>query len=126
MYPLIRTVPAVVVGGAVGTLARLGVFELGERLGWSAWAFLLVVNLSGAFALGWFATHAGERRSHPVLVAFVAAGILGSFTTFSGFTVEAVEGIRAGDGVTAAAFVVGSLGAGVAAALAGRIAAQRR
>ena len=94
-----------------------------------ALAWTPVVSPSGQtfpYALGWFATHARERRSHPILVAFIAAGVLGSFTTFSGFTVEAVEGLRAGDGASAALFVVGSLAAGVAAALAGRVVAERR
>lgn len=125
MTRAIPTAAAVVAGGSIGTLARLGVFEAGERLGWSAWVFLIVVNISGAFLLGWFATHARARSAHPMVVAFTAAGVLGAFTTFSGFTVEAVEGVRAGQGMASALFVIGSLTAGVLAAVAGRLVAAR-
>jgi CrcB protein len=121
----LATASVVIAGGSLGTLARWGVLEVGERLGWSVWVFLLVVNVTGAFLLGWFATHAQARRAHPLVVAFTAAGVLGAFTTFSGFTVEAVEGVRAGNGVASVLFVFGSLLVGVLAAMAGRVVAAR-
>lgn len=118
-------VAAVAAGGAVGTLGRWWILEAFDRFGWSVWAFLFVVNVAGAFLLGWFGTRAAAREAHPVLVAFTAAGLLGSFTTFSSFTVAAVDGVRTGDAVVAGGFVAVSLVGGVAAAVTGRVLAVR-
>ena len=120
-----RTLIVVAAGGAVGTLARWALFEATGPLGWPIALALIVVNVSGAFLLGWFAAHPRARRAHPLVVAFVAAGFLGSFTTFSGFTVEAVEGARTGEAAQATVFVFVSLGAGLVAAALGRVVAAR-
>ena len=125
MLHTIRTVSAVAAGGAMGALARWAMDVAGQRLGWSPWALLVVVNVAGAFALGWFVAGRERTASHPLVVPFMAVGFLGSFTTFSAFTVEAVEGVRAGNGVGAIVFVVGSMALGLAAAIAGRVAAVR-
>lgn len=125
MQRTLRTLIVVAVGGAAGTLARWALFEATEPLGWPVAPVLVVVNVSGAFLLGWFAAHARARRAHPQMIAFVTVGALGSFTTFSGFTVEAIEGARAGDAAQAAVFVVVSLGAGLVAAVVGRLVAAR-
>ena len=79
----------------------------------------VVVNVAGAFALGWFVAGAERTASHPLVAPFVAVGFLGSFTTFSAFTVEAVEGVRAGNGVGTIVFVVGSMALGLLAAAIG-------
>lgn len=125
MLHTIRTVSAVAAGGAMGALARLAMDEAGQRLGWSPWAFLVVINVAGAFTLGWFVARRERTASHPLVAPFLAVGFLGSFTTFSAFTVEAVEGLRTGNGVEAIVFVFVSLALGLAAAAAGRVAAVR-
>jgi fluoride exporter len=72
---------AVLLGGAVGTSLRLGV----DALLPSPWS-TLVVNAVGSFALGllvaalWPRVPAWTR-------AGLGSGVLGSFTTFSAFTV---------------------------------------
>lgn len=125
MRHTIRIGMAVAAGGAIGTLGRWGVAEGFERLGWSVWAFLVVVNVGGAFALGWYVADGRRRATHPLVAPFVTAGLLGSFTTFSGFTMQAVEGVRGDEGAASIAFVVGSMALGIAAALAGRIVGTR-
>ena len=122
---MLRTALAVIAGGAVGTLARWGVAEAGQRLGWSVWVFLVLVNVVGAFALGWFLARHDRASAHPLVGPFIAAGVLGSFTTFSGFTVEAVEGVRNGAGLTSLSFVLGSLVLGMVAVTVGRVVGVR-
>ena len=57
----------------------------------------LAVNLIGCFALGWFSHRiAGKFRIPEQARAAVSTGLIGSFTTFSAFSVETVELIRDG------------------------------
>jgi len=57
----------------------------------------LAVNLIGCFVLGWFAqlVLAKSRISHQVRLA-ISTGLIGSFTTFSTFSVETVQLIQGG------------------------------
>lgn len=86
---------------------------------------VLVVNLLGALCLGWFAERVRHtaRWSTPV-VAFVGVGILGSFTTFSAFTVETVDLFRSGAWILGFAYVTISLLGGLTAARQGRMLAS--
>jgi CrcB protein len=83
---------AVVAGGIVGTLARWSVGEIvtSSSSGFP-WA-TLVVNVTGAFALGAVGVVLIERVTYlGHLRTFLAIGLLGSYTTFSAM---AVEGVR--------------------------------
>lgn len=113
------------VGGAVGTMARWGVFEFASHLGSSPWAVLILVNVTGSFALGWLLSSAWAHGLSTRHMAFLTTGVLGSFTTFSGFTVETVEGVRAGRVLLPLAFVGVSIAAGIVAVFAGRVVAAR-
>lgn len=104
-----------------GTSLRFATGEVLLHLGMSSLAPILVVNVVGAFILGWFA----ERARHAApwstpLVAFVGVGLLGSFTTFSAFSVETVDLLRSGAWVGGSLYVVVSLGIGIIAAFQGR------
>lgn len=79
-----RAYLAVFVGGLVGTGLRLGAdLALPHADHGFPWSTLLV-NLTGAFALGWLAGGIWTRRSTPAwLKAGAGAGVLGSFTTLS-------------------------------------------
>lgn len=105
------------VAGAAGALCRLGVANVvGERT-WP-WATILV-NVSGAFALGLLLAWATTRWS-PTVVGALGIGFLGSFTTFSTLAMDAV-GLGEGDGAPAAAgYLVASVALGVLAALLGQ------
>ncbi len=91
---------SVVAGGAVGALARWWVAQIvpASPLGFP-WA-TLIVNVTGALALGVVGVFLIERVSRFAhLRTFLAIGLLGSYTTFSTMAVEGVrliEGRRVG------------------------------
>ena len=117
---------AVAAGGALGALARFGVAEAAVAVGVAALWATLVANVAGSLALGYIsARHAGRSRSSPLMIPFVAIGMLGAFTTFSLFCAEVIDLLRLGAWVVALAYVLGSIGGGLVAALAGlRIGAE--
>ena len=100
------------VGGVVGALARWGV---GAALPSPVWATLLV-NLAGCLLLGVLIAVVAVRLPGAVWPRpLLAVGVLGGFTTFSTFAVEVVDLVDDGAAGWAAAYVVTSLGGGVAA-----------
>ncbi|MEY3072563.1 MAG: hypothetical protein RLZZ353_759 [Actinomycetota bacterium] len=135
-----RTALGVALGGAVGTALRLAAAApLPLALaGLGPWR-LLAVNVGGAFALGALAALAARRPRLRGALPVLATGLLGGLTTFSSMVVAAgrlghdlglvapgtARMTGAGLGL-AAAYLVGSLAAGVAALRAGRLVAGRR
>lgn len=125
-------VPAIAVGGAIGSLVRAWADALLPPGGAGAWPWsTLVVNVVGAFALGVILVLLASRADTASLrgrVArpFLVTGVLGGLTTFSAYS-EQVRGLLAsGHATTAATYAVGSVLAGVAAVAAGRALAHRR
>ena len=116
-----RVIFAVFLGGAAGTLSRVGIGVVLVDVGSSGLLAVLLVNVLGALALGWFA----ERARHAApwstpMVAFVGVGLLGSFTTFSAFSVESIELFQSGSWPVGLLYITGSVGIGVIAAIQGR------
>jgi CrcB protein len=118
----------VVAGGSLGTLARYGLEQLLPAPGGLPLA-TFVINVSGAFALGWLLEHlaaagpdAGTRRG--VRLA-AGTGFLGGFTTYSALAVEAVLLLDAGRTTAALLYLAGTLLLGLTAALCGMAAAVR-
>ncbi len=111
---------AVVVGGAVGALARwqIGVALAGDP-GTFPWA-TLVVNVTGAFGLGVAVVLLTERlRPTRYVRQLVAIGFFGAYTTFSTMAVEGVKLIDTGHGGTALLYWLVTLVAGQAAGVYG-------
>jgi fluoride exporter len=118
----------VAAGGVLGTLARYG---LGLALpSPGQWPLpTLVINVSGAFALGWLlealarkGPDAGRRR----LIRLTAGtGFLGAFTTYSTFSLETVQLFDAGRAADAAGYLAASLIGGTVATFLGILAASR-
>lgn len=111
----------VALGGALGSLARYGVNV------WTARAFgpafpwgTLTVNVAGGFVMGLIAAllalrggEAGEAR------LFLMTGVLGGFTTFSAFSLDAVTLWERGEAGVALMYVAASVSLSVAALVAG-------
>jgi fluoride exporter len=107
---------AVFAGGAVGALARAGA---GEALssGGPTWPWAtFIVNILGAFALGYFVTRLQERLPlsayrRPLL----GTGFCGALTTFSTMQVELVRMLEDGRDGLALAYAATSIVLGFAA-----------
>ena len=89
------------IGGGLGSLGRWGasVFianRFGETFPWGT----LIVNISGSFIIGLFATATGPdgRWLAPATFRqFFMLGICGGYTTFSSFSLQTLELARDGD-----------------------------
>jgi len=80
----------VAAGGAAGAVARYGV-TLFVATFWKRDFPLatLLINVSGSFILGFFATMAAERAAiDPMWRLLIATGFVGAYTTFSTFEYE--------------------------------------
>jgi len=118
---------AVAIGGALGSVARAGVASLLDAWGAASLWSVLLVNVFGALALGWYAARVGGISRRSVITAgFVAVGFLGSFTTFSAFSLEVVLMFEDGAWLAASTYVFLSIGVALAALSAGRLFAERR
>ncbi len=121
-----KAVLAVALGGAVGAVARYGVAGWVQEAAGSTFPWgTVAVNVTGSFVLGFLLVWFEATTAAPEVRAFLAVGIMGSFTTFSTFTYETVALLRDGDVSRAAAYALGSLALGVVAAVLGMLAAGR-
>ena len=126
-----RELAAVFAGGALGTLARAALVTwTAPQPGHWPWA-TFIVNIGGAFLLGYFTTRLLERLPlsayrRPLL----GTGLCGGLTTFSTMQVETLRmleqhryGLAAG--YTAASICAGLLAAYAATALVRRVRIRR-
>lgn len=85
-----------------------------------------LINISGSFILGFFATLAAERTAlDPLWRLLVATGFVGAYTTFSTFEYETQRLAESGAAAMALANVVGSVVAGFVAVQFGVVLARR-
>lgn len=81
----------------------------------------LFVNLVGCFVLGWFLTYAARsRKIKPESILFIGTGVIGSFTTFSTFSVETIHLFEEGRAFLALLYILISTAAGLVLADIGR------
>lgn len=114
-----RDVLAVIaIGGALGSLARWGVAQaLPHPAGSFAWS-TFVTNVLGCFLTGLLMVVVVEvAPPSRYLRPFLGVGVLGGFTTFSTAMLDTRAMLVAGRPATAAAYVLGSTAAGLAAVL---------
>ncbi|MHB1508739.1 MAG: fluoride efflux transporter FluC [Acidimicrobiales bacterium] len=106
--------------GALGALARYGVESLlPSPAGQFPWS-IFWINVSGSLAIGFVLVLLTERFPRGRLARpLIATGLLGAFTTFSTYTVDADLLFRARHFVTGGVYSLSSLFAGVVAALVG-------
>jgi len=85
-------------GGFVGAIARYWISGWAQRAANVFPLGTLVVNVLGSFILGLLATLFLERMTVALeLRLFILVGILGSFTTYSTFSLETMHLIRHGE-----------------------------
>ncbi len=109
MPPMLSTIIPIsigAVGGAVlrhvvATSAVLNVTLLGFSWG------ILLCNVVGSFAMGVFVESGGRVLDiSPAVRLLVATGFLGSFTTFSAFSLQTIDLVRNGEGAIAIVYVL--------------------
>jgi CrcB protein len=103
----------VFIGAGIGGALRHGVNVGCARMCGTAFPWgTLTVNVVGSFIMGvltaWLAFKAGEGWSQPLRL-FLTTGILGGFTTFSAFSLDAVMLWERGQVGLAAAYVGASV-----------------
>ena len=114
---------AVAAGGALGSLARFWLAAAmtiltGPRFPWGT----LLINVLGSFIIGLVAAVTltpARIGMHPDLRIFLMVGVCGGFTTFSAFSLQTLELLRATEFWPAAGYVVGSVVLCLAAVWAG-------
>lgn len=112
-------------GGVLGAISRYAIsMALPTETARFPWGTFLI-NVSGSAALGFILILVIEhfprgRLARPV----IGTGFLGAYTTFSTFTVEAIDLFRAGHAETALSYLVGSVLAGLFAVWAGMTGAR--
>ena len=108
----------VFLGAGIGGTLRHGVNLAASRLGSSFPWGTLTINIVGSILMGlvagWFAVRGDSVQAR----LFIATGVLGGFTTFSTFSLDAVSMYERGETGAAAVYALAS----VVAALAGLVA----
>ncbi len=118
----------VVLGGAIGTLARYVIsvlaLPLSRDLPWGT----IGINVLGSFVIGLFGTLTLAQSRYPAsenLRLFVMVGLCGGFTTFSSFSLQTFDLLRSGGFVRATVNVVASVALCVVATAVGHLLAVR-
>ena len=118
----------VMLGGALGTLARyligLVAIPISQDLPWGT----IIINIVGSFIIGFFGTLTLAHGRFPAsdnLRLFVMVGICGGFTTFSAFSLQTLDLLRAGTPFRAGVNIVASVVFCVLAVALGHIAASQ-
>jgi fluoride exporter len=102
-----QTLSLVALGGAIGSVLRyLMVAAIGASWGTAA------VNVLGSFLIGVLFVGLGARDGWQL---FLMTGLLGGFTTFSAFSLDALKLLDTGGPLQAAIYVLGSVTLSLAA-----------
>jgi len=86
----------------------------GPQLPWGVFVINVTGSLAMGLAAGYFAFKAGTGWSQSMRL-FVTTGVLGGYTTFSAFSLDAATLIERGDTLWAGLYVGGSVGLSIAA-----------
>jgi CrcB protein len=116
---MIQTLLQVALGGAIGASARymtnVAVMRLiGPGFPWGT----VVANVVGSCLMGMLVVVLANKDATR-LAPFLMTGVLGGFTTFSAFSLDALTLFERGQTTLAAAYVIGSVVLSLAAIVAG-------
>jgi fluoride exporter len=110
---------SVFIGGGIGSMLRHAVNQAMAPL-FGMHSGTLVVNVAGSFLMGllagWFAFRGSGGQG---VRLFLATGVLGGFTTFSAFSLEAALLFERGQFGGALLYIAGNLAGGVLGIFAG-------
>ena len=115
----------VFVGGGLGAVARHGVNRAGLEMldpGFPWWT--MAVNISGSFLIGLLAGLFGAWETGQDMRMFLITGVLGGYTTFSAFSLDALTLWERGSFQQAGVYVLGSVILSLLAAAVGLMATR--
>ncbi len=111
----------VALGGAIGAVARHGItLAMAARGGGGGWPGTLAVNLLGCFLIGVAWRFLDQPAFPPALRALLISGLLGAFTTFSAFGLDAISLLETRRPGLAAVYLLVSVGGGLLLVVLGR------
>ena len=97
------------IGGVLRHFIGMAITRLGSSFPWGT----LTINVTGSIVMGivvgWFAAKGDSMAAR----LFLATGVLGGYTTFSTFSLEAVMLMERGEPLAAFGYVFGSVIAGI-------------
>jgi fluoride exporter len=101
----------VFLGGGVGSVLRyLFTINISRVVGTNFPYGTLAVNVIGSFAMGALVGYLAKTMPHSMeLRAFLAVGVLGGFTTFSAFSMDAITLFEHNELSLALLYVIGSV-----------------
>ena len=114
---------AIAAGGALGATARHALTHVIHQRALASTfpAGIFIINVLGSFAIGLFAGLVASNRIEVSyeMRAFVMAGVLGGFTTFSSFSLDTLTLLKAGHHAQALWNVAGQVALSLAGVWAG-------
>ena len=118
----------VFLGAGIGGALRHGVNVAAARLFGYGFPFgTLIVNVVGSFVIGLLAGYFAFRPGIPQdMRLFLTTGILGGFTTFSAFSLDAALLVERHSYALAAGYIAGSVGVSIVALFLGLALFERR
>lgn len=119
----IPLIVAVATGGAIGALARFLLVSAADHFSISARHWMVfMINATGCLLLGMLTGHLLARDADPDhWHHFATVGLLGAFTTYSTFALDAVRLFQHGKPIEACAYLAASVIVGLAAAAVGMV-----
>ncbi len=106
---MLSSLAYVACGGALGALARHGLVQLAAQLHPSAFPYAtLAVNMLGCLLMGMLMAILSKHAA-PQFQLFLAVGVLGGFTTFSAFSLDALQLLQRGEMLHALGYVLVSV-----------------
>jgi fluoride exporter len=111
----------VALGGALGSVARLGLSHGISRMVGDGFPYgIMTVNVLGSFAMGLVTAFFMRKfEDNQAAQFFLTTGVLGGFTTFSAFSLDVLKLVNAGHMGSAATYVLASVGLSITAVFAG-------
>ncbi len=118
----------IMIGGALGTLARYLLSVLALPISGSLPWGTILINIAGSFIIGFFGTLTLASGRFPLaepVRLFVMVGFCGGFTTFSSFSLQTLDLLRSGETLRATINIVASVALCVTAVAVGHAVASR-
>jgi CrcB protein len=117
---MLPTLFAIFLGSGLGGITRYGMVVATTRLLGQSFPYgTLLVNVVGGLAIGYLAGRWAQADAPVVWRSFLITGVLGGFTTFSAFTLDAYTLYERNQPWAALGYVLASVAAALLALVAG-------